>query len=267
MIEKRPFCYHDFLSFTVDEIDYSMKHGTFRNKISQLIKKGEVERLYNSGITFYTLKGHHFNKPMTVDHTMVHNHPLYRVLQNLPLGKRSIHDIRLKFKAPEIWKIVSANPNFSQRRRSGDVIVPSWLNDNKIIKAFVHKTDVVSVTIGCSLCPIPLDNEGIIDFFTLLARTEEKMKVIVDNNFLAYNYNKNSSIPNFKKWVVTMWHFGRDSLNDYYGEKFSVTLEEAESILIRVYAKTFHKGITRIRVERQEYPMKTVEDAIDEKLK
>ena len=46
--EKRPFSYKDFLKFEVDGNIYGRKHGTFRNKITKLRKKGEVERLYCS---------------------------------------------------------------------------------------------------------------------------------------------------------------------------------------------------------------------------
>ena len=51
--EQRPFTYIDFLSFEVDGKQYKMSHGTFRNKISKLVKSGKVELSCNSGIGFY----------------------------------------------------------------------------------------------------------------------------------------------------------------------------------------------------------------------
>jgi hypothetical protein len=39
--EHRPFSYRDFLRFEVDGKEYRMQHGTFRNKISQLIRAME----------------------------------------------------------------------------------------------------------------------------------------------------------------------------------------------------------------------------------
>ena len=50
--ERKPFCYFDFLTFEVAGFEYSMTHGTFRNKISKLMKKGEVEVSYRSVQTF-----------------------------------------------------------------------------------------------------------------------------------------------------------------------------------------------------------------------
>jgi hypothetical protein len=55
-IEKRPFSFKDFCRFEVKDKEYKMSHGTFRNKISKLIKKGIVKLEYNSHIAFYTLK-------------------------------------------------------------------------------------------------------------------------------------------------------------------------------------------------------------------
>ncbi|MBV9176508.1 MAG: hypothetical protein JO297_05675 [Nitrososphaeraceae archaeon] len=78
--EHRPFSYRDFLRFTVDEKEYEIAHGTFRNKISKLIREGKVEIVYYSGIAFYTLKGITITKPVTPDHTggtTCHYTPIY----------------------------------------------------------------------------------------------------------------------------------------------------------------------------------------------
>jgi hypothetical protein len=72
-VEKRPFCFRDFLEFEVDGRKYSMTHGTYRNKISRLVKDNYAQLLYYSGPAFYSLKGVKFAKPrrerMTDNHT------------------------------------------------------------------------------------------------------------------------------------------------------------------------------------------------------
>jgi hypothetical protein len=60
--EQRPFSYLDFMKFEVNGREFKMSHGTFRNKISCLMKKDLVEVSYKSHITFYTLKGVTFGK-------------------------------------------------------------------------------------------------------------------------------------------------------------------------------------------------------------
>lgn len=262
--EGRPFCYRDFLKFEIDGEVYGTTHGTFRNKLSKLRKRGKVESSYYSGCAFYTLTGHKFGKPMTPDHTVVHNDPIYRILQDLPLDKRSIHDIRLKFKVQNIWKILSLNPDFNINTKSLDIAIPSWSKDNAIVRVMIHRTNTVSVVIGCSLHPIPLDVIGIIRFFNLLVRVEEKLQTILDNSLINSHIESNV-IPEYKSWIVTMWYFGRDSLVGYTNERSSITIGNTQHMLTRLYVKDFN-GKNRVRIEKHEYPKKTVLDAIEEKL-
>jgi len=49
------------------------------------------------------------------------------------------------------------------------------------------------------------------------------------------------------------------------GEKFEVAWEDGENALMRVYTKDLN-GETKIRRERQEYPNKRFDEAIEEKL-
>jgi hypothetical protein len=73
-------------------------------------------------------------------------------------------------------------------------------------------------------------------------------------------------IPDHNNWVVIMWHFSRDSLNTYKGEKFEVAWGNAKKVLTRVYTKKMKDRKYRVRIERQECPNKTLEDIVGEKL-
>lgn len=265
--EARPFCFKDFLFFSVDGISYRMAHGTFRNKVSNLIKKGKIEVYFHDYLTFYTIKGIKFSRRMTSNHTVVNHHsnPFYRMLQELPLDKQSIHDIHLKFKVPLIWKLLSTNPNFTINERSKDILIPYWRKNNAIIRIAIHKTDSVSVVVGCSLDPIPLDINGIVFFFNLLVRVEEKLQFILDSSTLVNHNSECTSIPEYKSWIVTMWHFGRDSLTEYSGKLFSVTVEEAQENLTRAYVKQIN-GKKKIRLECHESPQKPIEQIVRERV-
>jgi hypothetical protein len=39
-----------------------------------------------------------------------------------------------------------------------------------------------------------------------------------------------------------MWHFGKDSLSEYAGEKFEMTYEDGEHELLRIYTKDMKEG-------------------------
>ena len=176
----RPFSFKDFLCFEVDGEEYKASHGTVRNKFNEFTEKEIIELDYKTNIAFYTLKGHKFGKKlMTPNHTVVNNDPLYKMLQDIPFEEQSIHDIRLRISVPSIWTLLSGNQSFNRNKKSQDIAIPSWIRENVIVRIYVHKTDNVSVILGCSLQPIALDINGIIRFFNLLVRSEERLQNIL----------------------------------------------------------------------------------------
>ena len=272
--EKRPFSFIDFLTFEVDQQHYNMSHGTFRNKISAMLKKGVIEVAYHSKPTFYTLKGINFAKTMTLDHTgvaspseiaspyiaswkhMRQSNPIYRLIQNLPFNKTAVHDIRLRFKAGHIWSVISSNNTSQVNPVSKDIpLMEQEINDLDI-QVTVHHTDTVSVVIGCSSSPVILDIAGVIRLSNALAIIRERLSKLVKDGL---------EIPNHLEWTVTMWHFGADS-TDYKGEMFHVSWEVTQNALIAVYSKQWKDGKCRIRKERQECANKSLAEAFDEKL-
>jgi hypothetical protein len=68
ILEERPFSFIDLKVFEVDGTRYELKHGTIRNCVSKLVKSGEIEFAYNSGIEFYTLPGRSFTKQVIAYH-------------------------------------------------------------------------------------------------------------------------------------------------------------------------------------------------------
>jgi hypothetical protein len=152
-----------------------------------------------------------------------------------------------------------------------------------IVKVVVHKTDIVSVTIGCSLKPVVVDVSGIIRFSNALTRVEERLSLILGrnndfnclNNPIAYNsgdlfHDPNADgpkIPEHNSWIVTMWHFGADASVEFTGQRFETTWKNGEGALVRAYSKVMKDKRNRVRLEMQEYPRKTVADAIGEKLR
>ena len=138
--ERRPFSFVDFLTFEVDQQHYKMSHGTFRNKISAMLKSEEVEVAYYSKQAFYTIKGVGFAKTMTPDHTggtlsssssicspqelrCIKNHPVYRVIQNIPFDKSALHDIRLRTAINGLWSLLSHISSLYVDTNSKDILV------------------------------------------------------------------------------------------------------------------------------------------------
>lgn len=269
--EHKPFCYLDFLQFEVNGFEHSMSHGTFRNKIFKLIQKGEVEISYRSVQTFYTLKGHKFGKPMTPNHAGVSvstsNNSLALLLQNLALGKNSIHNIRLRFKVDGLWSLAAENSAFVVKSFSKDIRIGAWQVGDLFIRVMVHRTNTVSVTVGCSYKPIVADVGGVILISNALTRLEERISALMNTAVSFVGKDRDTfRIPDHKGWIVTMWHFGADSITEHAGRDFHMSWEVAEDALIRAYTKDMKDRKRRIRIEKQEYPNKPLSQALEEKL-
>jgi hypothetical protein len=282
--QNRPFSHRDFMLFEVDGKAYRMTHGTFRNKILTLRKSGKVELAYNAGTAFYTIKGKTFGKKMTPDHTGVYHSKMdsfSRLIYNLPVETPAVHDIRLKFQVQGIWtKLSSIQPEIPVNHRSKDICIPTWKIGPLLVRTTVHKSDTVSVIVACSLAPVIVNFNGLTELSNALVRVQERLNVILndinycssdqfisdDSGFKNSCGTQHLRIPDPKQWVVTMWHFAADGLVEYSGDKFTVTWEKGQNVLVRAYAKKMKDKRTRIRLERQEYPNKSLQLIVEGKL-
>lgn len=188
--EQRPFSYLDFDRFTVDGQEHHMSHGTFRNKISAMMKRGEVQVVSYSPQGFYTLKGANFAANHTGVSTQsqslssnqqlryLKNHSLYRLIQNIPFEKSALHDIRLRFIVQGIWAALSTSDNTTIDPVSKDIrLIGQEINDLDI-KVTIHHTDTVSVVIGCSYAPVAVDTAGVNRLSNALTLIEERLSRI-----------------------------------------------------------------------------------------
>jgi hypothetical protein len=207
-------------------------------------------------------------KPMTSNHvgvpSMSSMSPV-SFMNNVSTDKHALHDIRYKFKVDNIWStIATSHPELKPNDVSKDIALDLLLTHDLTIKVTVHHTDTVSVMVACSLNPVAVDVKGLVSLSNALTRVEERLLRFVDKGPLSLSLSYPSPIPDHSSWIITRWHFGTDSLDEYTGKNFEITWEDAESALMRVYTKDLKdgKGI-RIRTERQEYPDKSFDEAMD----
>ena len=242
----------------------------FQKQNFNIIKGGLVQLEYYSVQAFYSLKGVHFAKPkrvMTDNHTVVPSLSSVSFIDNLPSERHSVHDIRLRFKTEGIWSTIRlTHPELIPNEVSKDISLLPIQMYNMEAKTVVHHSDTVSVIISCSMKPVVVDHEGLIRLSNILTSVEEKLLALVTGCAHAIPTLPQIHIPNHNSWIVTMWHFGTDSLSEYAGEKFEMTWEDGEHALLRIYSKDMKDGI-KIRKERQEYPGVRLDVAIQEKLR
>jgi hypothetical protein len=280
--EHRPVCFLDFLSsFQIEGKQYHIKHGTLRNILSSLRRTQQIQIAFKTKQTFYTLPGITFgrSKMMTPYHTGVpyssssaatDNDSLYRLIQDLPIGKNALHDIHLRFNVGGIWSLLSATGSFKINSFSKDIMLPVWELRGLSIKTTIHHKNTVSVVVAGSYYPVAVDFNGIIRLSNALTSIEERLSNIIREFVGSMATGKQDDahllVPDHMGWIVTMWHFGADGLTEFTGKRFECTWEVGQNVLIRAYTKDFRSGRTHIRLERQEYPRKSLACAIEEKL-
>jgi hypothetical protein len=112
-----------------------------------------------------------------------------------------------------------------------------------------------------------------VQLFEALTRIEVYIANIIGDYYRNSNILPSSNVsvvPSYRKWIVKMWHFGVDSIDEYSGNEFHVTFEEGMTDLVRIYTKRMaednNNNRQKVRVERQEYPNQKAADAFIQKL-
>jgi hypothetical protein len=189
---------------------------------------------------------------------------------NLPFDRNALHDIRLRFRVEGLWNMFSIHRENYQRLDpiSKDILFNIFRIDQLIIRVTIHRTDTISIIIGCSSSPIAVDSHGILRLTNALQTVRESLlKVIIESG--QSPQNSNLVIPSVMSWIVTMWHFGADASITYKGEKFHASWEVGQNALLAVYSKEWkRKGKCvekRIRIELQESPKKSLLEALEDK--
>lgn len=263
LTEKRAFCVLDFRRFEIEGKEYHTSSGTYRNKLQKLAKQGKVQFQYRSGCSYYSLPGHKFTKPMTLNHagglplTVGRQTPLYKWLKDRPREKQSLHDLRLIFVSKGLWKKVSQE--FHVDENNNDVHLDSLqFSDDIVVKIIVHRSDTVSIAVACSYRPLVIDFLDILILIEMMTRTEMQIA--------EYCKGSDIKIPRYTTWIVKLWHFGFDLLDRYDGKEFHIAFEEGIGDLWRLYTKRMKDGKLKPRAEHQGNPNAPIIDAILDRL-
>ena len=197
---------------------------------------------------------------------MLEQTPIYKWLKNRPTEKQALHNIRLVFKAPGIWKATYGTCSTRVNSANKDIVLPTKLFfDYLDVKVTIHHTDTVSVAVSCSFRPVLLELIDIIQLFEALTRTE----LYIANSIKNSNNEEDYAIPKvpcYRDWIVKMWHFGVDTIDEYVGKEFEVTFQEGMSDVYRIYSKQMKNGMEIVRTEHQEYPNQKAMYALVKKL-
>jgi hypothetical protein len=182
---------------------------------------------------------------------------LLELLERLAVGQRCVHDLRILFKAKGLYEALKCSSVVERIvPRSEDLqLRVVRLGSNRFARVTVHKNDSVSVVIAASLNPYPLSDEGIADLWSSLGKVSYFLEGCGAG-----------SIPPVSLWVVTCWHFSRDSVAfaEVSGKGFEITVGEANAVL-RAYLKRVGDRCY-VRFEKIEEPKETLAKFLSRKV-
>ncbi len=263
----RPFCSKD-----LTELPQIHSKGTARNIIWKLKKHGLIELFCKSRYSFHKLKSvehSKIKKPMTISRMGVNG--LRRVqidftslLNSLSFEELcKIHDVRLVFTVNGLYEILSKAGYCKKDLFSKDIFFGCFVwSKYRSLQVVLHVSGTVSFILDSSNCPIEASEEGFVSLAAFLGGIRDKLFTAVKSTKNDFTEDK---IPFVDFWKVTMWHYGRDSAQEFSGEAFNITFKMWCGELARIYVHE-QKESRKVRVEVIETPKKPLQQVIADKL-
>jgi len=235
------------------------KYGTLRNSVSKLRKSEEILKLPKENPARFILKewaNRVEYKRWVEDDKNPMGARVERVgqvlkvdfvsfVESLDWGELAyVHDIKVEFDVVCVSGVSSdcgwrwSLKSHSWSRKFDELEFPLTVQ--------VYDTGRVQVSVQCSLKPIPFSFGGLTRLTSVLGELKGK---------LAWN-----DLPNVADWIVTSWHYGKDSGKEVAGVSFNVTFETWSKTLVRIYTKL---ELNKIRVEEIQSPHRTVQDLFE----
>ena len=286
-LQGKPFSYRDFLSFKIEGKNYTMSHGTFRNKISKLIKIGEVEPYILSGQRYYIIKGLGFLKSKRLYHPSgvpskqpvssasyedlsdIKNNKLNQnirqtllgyVLPLLPTSSLYIHNLHLHLKiSSEIYHLISTAK--IQDKNSGKQY-STMIWKAKVIYTFYPK-GTVNIEVKCSDRPFRIetsdDYNDLLLFFNSLRETLFKFLRDIQDIRIAV-------VSLVEDWYLTEYDINKDiKLDDQSLHIAAVKIQIKYHLhLFRIYIKSIGKNkfcrIEENRKQKNKNPIEVINE-------
>ena len=239
--EQRPFSTKDFPHLTSEN---------FRQYIRKF--KQIIEIVIKSRPCFYKLKGMQMAGDSHKLTKRVMGEGMIDLLSTLKDQPPSIHDIKIMFKSEDLHKNLLKN-GFPQHSQNKGILVeiPKY-HPNIMIKSIVYPK-TIQIDIGCSYKPIVYDISGIISLSSILGEVY---------GYLKFCSGAETNIPETNTWIITHYHFGKDSKERHDYENFHYTIEEGLEGFSRFYSKLMPNKKTILRCERITTPQKKVGDEL-----
>ena len=220
IIHKRPFSCGDFPEFS---------DTYFRQMIYQL--KRYVEIYVKSNPCYYKVKDVKLYKNDRIVTDPPTGEKLIWMLNQLKKQPASIHDIKIHFDS-NLYETISKIPEIEINPKNKGIFLNCELISGYHTKLSIYPAKV-QIDVSCTFNPIVYDNQGAIFLIVLLTNLQ---------NFLISLGKGQVQISDFRQWIITHYHFGKDGKEEWNGESFHITIADAFDGLTRYYGKIMPNG-------------------------
>lgn len=263
----RPFCSKDL----VEEVGIKTIHGA-RN-INWHLKKYDIIELYcKSNYSFYKLKAVNqaeMKKPVTSHRMGVTGLKQLKVdfvslLESLPMEELcKVHDVRLVSNSEGLYEALLKSGIYQPNPISKDIFFGNFnWSKYRAVQVFLTQKGSVTLIVSCSNCPVEASTMGFVSMAGFLGGVITELLV----RCRAFNAElKNGNLPLIEFWKLVMWHYGKDSAQEFSGEAFNVMFKTWCGELARIYTHEQDR-VRKVRFEVIETPKKPLKEVIANKL-
>jgi hypothetical protein len=264
----RAFCSEDLLESGVTNSKQTARNINWRFK-----KLGIIELHCRSLFAFYKIKAIDRSKirnPMTLSRMGGSELRCVKVdlisfLDSMKAEELCrVHDVRLTFPTVDLYNILLSTGNYKPELGSKDIFFGSFeWSKFRSVQVYLHCSGTVSFVLDCGNCPIEASTSGFVSMAGFLGGIRNQLLNacrIIDGKITE------ESVPLVDVWKVVMWHYGKDSAQEFSGEGFNITFKMWCGELARIYVHEQDHS-RKIRFEVTETPKKPLQEVIANKLK
>ena len=254
------------------ELPEKCSKGSARNIIFKL-KSLKLIKLYcRDRFAFYILESpatSAIKKPMTLSRMVGSGLKCVQIdfgalLDSLPLEELcKIHNVRLTFVAEGLYESFLKNEPSRPEIGSKDISFGKFIwSKYRSLEVILHHNGTVSFRLDCGNCPVEASAVGFACMAAFLGGVRNELLNAWKNICQEVTQER---LPRVEDWKVVQWHYGRDSAQEFSGQRFNITFKMWCGELARIYVHCQDKS-RKLRLEIIQNPNKPLREAIAEKL-
>ncbi len=190
-----------------------------------------MERSVKSNPCYYRVKSVKLDKSDRIVTDEPTGEKLIWMLNQLKEQPAAIHDIKIHFDS-NLYETISKIPGLEINSKNKGIFLDCELVSGYHTKLSIYPSKI-QVDVACTFNPIIYDSQGAISLIVLLTNLQNHL-VSIGKGLV--------EIPDFKQWIITHYHFGKDGKEEWNGESFHITIGDAFDGLTRYYSKTMPNG-------------------------